>query len=79
MYVVWLLTGGSGGFTGISWDAKICSGFPPPQAALAVGTSREKGSPLLLGSNQQYGVYLISFSAFASVVEDLDVNIDNLT
>ena len=43
MYVVCLSPGGSGGFTGISWDAEICPGFPPPQAALVIATSREKG------------------------------------
>ena len=43
MYVVWLSPGGSGGFTGIFRDAEICPGFPPPQAALVIATSGEKG------------------------------------
>ena len=43
MYVVWLSPGGSGGFTGIFRDAEICPGFTPPQAALVIATSREKG------------------------------------
>ena len=43
MYVVWLSVGGSGGFTGISRDAEICPGFPPPQAALVTVASGEKG------------------------------------
>ena len=42
MYVVLLSPGGSGGFTGISRGAEICPGFPPPQAALAIATSRER-------------------------------------
>ena len=41
MYVVWLLPGGSIGFTGISPDAEICHGFPPPQAALRIILSNE--------------------------------------
>ena len=43
MYVVWLSPGGSSGFTGISRDAEICPGFPPPQAALVTVASGEKG------------------------------------
>ena len=43
MYVVWLLRAGCGGFTGISWEAEMCSGFPPPQAALVTVASGEKG------------------------------------
>ena len=38
MYVVWLLPGRSGGFTG------IFHGFPPPQAALVTVTSGGKGA-----------------------------------
>ena len=38
MYVVWLSPGGSGGFTGISRDAEICPGFPPPQGSPARNT-----------------------------------------
>ena len=34
---------GCGGFTGISRDAAMCSGFPPPQAALVTVASGEKG------------------------------------
>ena len=30
-------------FTGILRNAEICPGFPPPQAALVIATSREKG------------------------------------
>ena len=41
MYLVWLSPGGSSGFTGLSRNAEICSGLPPPQAALAVASSRE--------------------------------------
>ena len=37
-----LLPGGSSGFTGISWDAEICHGFPPPQAVLATVAPGEK-------------------------------------
>ena len=43
MYVVWLSPAGCGGFTGISRDAEMCSGFPPPQAALVTVASGEKG------------------------------------
>ena len=43
MYVVWLSPAGCGGFTGISRDAEMCSGFPPPQAALITGASGESG------------------------------------
>ena len=43
MYVVMLSPGGSGGFTGISRDAEICPGFPPPQAALFTVSSGEIG------------------------------------
>ena len=39
--MVWLSPGGSGGFTGISRDAEICPGFPPPQAALRIILSNE--------------------------------------
>ena len=42
MFVVWLSPGGSVRFTGISWDAEICPGFPPPQAALVTVASGEK-------------------------------------
>ena len=31
----------SGGFTGISRDAEICPGFPPPQGALRIILSNE--------------------------------------
>ena len=48
MYVVWLSPAGCGGFTGISRDAEMCSGFPPPQAALVTVASGGKGT---LGSN----------------------------
>ena len=43
MYVVWLSPAGCGGFTGMSRDAEICSGFPPPQAPLVTVASWEKG------------------------------------
>ena len=43
MYVVCLSQAGCGGFTGISWDAEMCSGFPPPQAVLVTVASGEKG------------------------------------
>ena len=43
MYVVWLSQAGCGGFTGISRDAEMCSGFPPPQIALVAVASGEKG------------------------------------
>ena len=43
MYVVWLSAGGSGGFAGISRDAEICPGFPPPQAALVTVASGGRG------------------------------------
>ena len=42
MYVVWLSPAGCGGFTGISRDAEMCSGFPPPQAALVTVASGKK-------------------------------------
>ena len=42
MFVVWLSPGGSGGFTGISWDAEICPGFPSPQVALITVASGGK-------------------------------------
>ena len=41
MSVVWLLPGGSGGFTGIPRDAEMCPGFPPPEAALRIILSNE--------------------------------------
>ena len=41
--MVWLSPAGCGGFTGISRDAEMCSGFPPPQAALVTVASGEKG------------------------------------
>ena len=41
IYVGWQLPAGSGGFTGISWDAEIGLGFPPSQEAL-VTDAREK-------------------------------------
>ena len=37
LYMVWLSPGGSGGCTGISWDAEICPGFRPPRATLSSG------------------------------------------
>ena len=43
MYVVWLSPAGCGGFTGLSRDAEMCSGFPPRQAALVSVASGEKG------------------------------------
>ena len=43
MYVVWLSPAGCGGFTGISRDANMCSGFPQPQAALVTVAFGEKG------------------------------------
>ena len=43
MYVVWLSPAGCGGFTGISREAEICSGFPPPKTALVTVASGEKG------------------------------------
>ena len=43
MYVVWLSAAGCGGFTGISREAEMCSGFPPPKAALVTIASWEKG------------------------------------
>ena len=43
MYVVWPSHAGCGGFTGISRDAEMCSGFPPPQAALVSVASGENG------------------------------------
>ena len=42
MYVVWLSPSGCGGFTGISRDAQMCFGFPPPQAALVTVASGER-------------------------------------
>ena len=42
-YVVWLSPVGCGGFTGISRDVEMCSGFPSPQAALVTVASGEKG------------------------------------
>ena len=42
-YVVWLSPAGCCGFTDISRDAEMCSGFPPPQAALVTVSSGEKG------------------------------------
>ena len=41
--MVWLSPGGFGGFTCIFRDAEICSGFPPPKAALVTVASGEKG------------------------------------
>ena len=41
--MVWLSPAGYGGFTGISRNAEMCSGFPPPQAALDTVASGEKG------------------------------------
>ena len=41
--MVWLSPAGCGGFTGISRDAEMFSGFPPPQAALVTVASGEKG------------------------------------
>ena len=43
MYVVWLSPAGYSGFTGISRDLQMCSGLPPPQAALVTVASGEKG------------------------------------
>ena len=43
MYVDLLSPARCGGFTGISWDAEMCPGFPPPQAALFTVASKEKG------------------------------------
>ena len=43
MYVVWRSPGGSCGFTGISRDAEICPGFPPPQASLVTVASGKRG------------------------------------
>ena len=43
MYVVWLSPAGCGGFTGISRDAEMCSGIPPPQAALVTVASVKRG------------------------------------
>ena len=43
MYVVWLSPAGCDGFTGISRDAEMCSGFPPPQAALVTVASGKRG------------------------------------
>ena len=36
MYVVWLSPAGCGGFTGVSRDVEMCSGFPPPQAGVVL-------------------------------------------
>ena len=52
MYVVWLSPAGCGGFTGISRDAEMCSGFPPPQVALVNFASWGKRT---LGSMVEYG------------------------
>ena len=41
--MVWLSPAGCGGFTGISREAEMCSGFPPPQAVLVTVASGEKG------------------------------------
>ena len=43
MYEVWLSPAGCGGLTGISRDAEMCSGFPPPQAAVVTVASGKKG------------------------------------
>ena len=42
MYVVWLSPAGCGGFTGISRNAEMCSGFPPPQVALVTVASGKR-------------------------------------
>ena len=44
MYVVWLSPAGCGGFTGISREAEMCSGLPPPQAVLVTVASGGKGT-----------------------------------
>ena len=41
--MVWLSPSGCGGCTDISRDAEMCHGFPPPQAALVIVASGEKG------------------------------------
>ena len=38
-----------GGFTGTFWEAKMCPGFPPPQAALHIILSNE-GVTVSIGS-----------------------------
>ena len=43
MYVVWLSPAGCGGFISIFWDAEMCSGIPPPQAALVTVASWKRG------------------------------------
>ena len=39
MYVVWLSPAGCSGFIGLSREAEMCSGFPPPQTALVAVAS----------------------------------------
>ena len=43
MFVVWLSPSECGGFTGTFWEAEMCSGFSPPQAACVTVVSGEKG------------------------------------
>ena len=42
MYVIWLSPAGCSGFTDISRDVEMCTGFPPPQTALVTVASGEK-------------------------------------
>ena len=61
MYVAWLSPSGSGDFTGVSRDAEIYPGFPPPQDILAFLHLRQPSSLLHLGKGgfRKYGVTVV--------------------
>ena len=73
MCVVWLSPAGCGCFTGISRDAEMCSGFPPPQAALVTVASGKKGLWVVWCNSGEIRVKEIRIDSIQIYVRIIDV------